>query len=85
MHESVRRYCGHLREQAAARSGSTTLTEERVRVAREQADKLAMQNAIARGEMVPSRTVRTEWTSILRDVRAGLLAVPSRCGAALPH
>lgn len=83
--ESIRSYCAHLREQAAGRTGSTTLTEERVRVAREQAEKLVMANAVTRGEMVPARQVQSEWASVLRDVRAALMAVASRCGATLPH
>lgn len=85
LRESVRAYCAHLREQAAGRSGSSTLTAERIRAVKEQADKLAMANAVARGEMLPARQVQSEWASILRDVRAALLAVASRCGAALPH
>lgn len=83
--ESVRGYVAHLREQAAGRTGSTTLTAERIRVAKEQADKLAMANAVARGQMLPARQVQSEWASILRDVRAALLAVASRCGSTLPH
>jgi len=83
--ESVRGYVAHLREQAAGRTASATLTDERTRLAREQADKVAMANAVARGEMLPARQVQSEWASILRDVRAGLLAVASRCGSNLPH
>ena len=83
--ESVQNYTAHLREQAAGRSGSATLTDERTRLAREQADKVAMANAVARGEMIPARQVQTEWAGILRDVRAAMLAVASRCGSTLSH
>jgi len=83
--DAVRAYAAHLREQAAGRTGSTTLTAERIRVATAQAEKLELANAVARGEMVPSRQIHTEWAGILRDVRACLLAVSSRCGASLPH
>lgn len=83
--ESVRSYCAHLREQAAARSGSSTLTEERVRVAKEHADKLAMQNAIARGEMIAAREVESAWSTTLRGVRAELLALPVRIQQRLGH
>ena len=83
--ESVRSYCKHLREQAAARSGSSTLTDERIRVAREQADKLAMQNALARGEMIAAREVESAWTATLREVRAALLAMPGRIQQRLVH
>lgn len=76
--ESVRAYCAHLREQAAGRGGSVNLTQERVRVAREQADALAMKNAITRREMLPAREVEAAWASVLRDVRSAMLALPGR-------
>jgi phage terminase Nu1 subunit (DNA packaging protein) len=82
---SVRAYCTHLREQAAGRTGSKTLTEERIRVAKEQGDALAMKNAIARGEMIPARAIETAWAAVLRDVRAALLAIPSRIQQRLGH
>jgi len=82
---SVKAYCAHLREQAAGRAGATSLTAERQRVAKEQADKLALANAVARGEMVSAKSVEAGWASILRDVRAAMLAVPSRCGSNLSH
>lgn len=83
--ESVRSYCAHLREQAAGRSDSTTLTAERIRVAKAQAEKLEFANAVARGEMVPAREVESEWAAVLRDVRAAMLALPSRVQQRLPH
>lgn len=83
--DSVRNYTAHLREQAAGRSDSATLTEERTRLAREQADKVAMANAVARREMVPSSEVQSAWAGVLRDVRAGMMAVASRCGSSLSH
>lgn len=48
-------YCGHLREVAAGRaaSGELDLASERARLAKEQADKVAMQNAERRGELAP--------------------------------
>ena len=49
------------------------------------AERLEIQNATARDELLPAADVRHAWGDIIRDVRAGLLAVPSRCGAALPH
>lgn len=49
-------YCSHLREQAAGRAaeGGLDLATERARVAKEQADKLAMQNAVTRKELAPT-------------------------------
>lgn len=48
-------YCAHLREVAAGRAaeGGVDLATERARLAREQADKIGMQNAVTRGELAP--------------------------------
>jgi phage terminase Nu1 subunit (DNA packaging protein) len=46
---------------------------------------LAFKNAAARGELLDAGAVEREWSDILRCVRAGMLAVPSRAGARLPH
>lgn len=52
-------YCAHLRETAAGRAalGELDLATERARVAREQADKLAMQNAVTRDELKPALVI----------------------------
>lgn len=55
-------YIRRLREVAAGRSESGLATE-RARLAREQADKIAMQNAVTRGELTP--------TVVLEQVLAG--------------
>jgi phage terminase Nu1 subunit (DNA packaging protein) len=49
-------YIRHLRETAAGRlaSGSLDLATERARLAKEQADKIGMQNAVSRRELAPS-------------------------------
>lgn len=49
-------YCSHIRLMAAGRGGdgAESLVRERARLAREQADKIAMQNAVARGELAPA-------------------------------
>jgi phage terminase Nu1 subunit (DNA packaging protein) len=38
-----------------------------------------------RGELVEAKAVEAEWADVLRTVRAGMLAVPSRVAARLPH
>jgi phage terminase Nu1 subunit (DNA packaging protein) len=38
-----------------------------------------------RGELVAASAVQAEWSDVLRVVRAGLLALPSRVAARLPH
>jgi len=85
---SVTAYCGHLRGIAAGRGGDehvATLTTERARLAREQADAAALKNAVIRGTMVAAADVEREWSDVLRTVRAGMLAVPSRVQQRLPH
>ncbi|MFT4197685.1 MAG: terminase small subunit [Pseudoxanthomonas sp.] len=49
-------YCEHMREMAAGRGGDDgpALVAERARLAREQADKIAMQNAVTRNELAPA-------------------------------
>jgi len=86
--DCVLRYCGHLREVAAGRGGEhgvLDLTQERARLASEQADGHALKNATARRELIPAVEVETTWRGVLSRVRAGMLAVPSRVGAQLPH
>lgn len=86
LRESVRAVAAHLREAASARGASSAgLTAQRERIAREQADKLAMQNAAARREMVSAKAVADEWAGILRLVRSRMLATPSRIQQKLGH
>ena len=80
---SVPAYCAHLRETASGRGGE--LASERARLAREQADQVAMRNRLARQELVPVIEVEREWSLTLRGVRDGVLAVPSRVQQRLPH
>jgi terminase small subunit / prophage DNA-packing protein len=87
--ESISRYCAHLREIAAGRTTSATLTGERVRIATATAEKLEMANSIASREMLPAKEVERAWSGVLRDVRSAMLALPSRIGMRLsqlsPH
>jgi phage terminase Nu1 subunit (DNA packaging protein) len=78
LHASVQGYIGHVRAEAAASTGTATLAAQRAREAKERADRLALQNATARRELIPAAEVEAAWTTILRDVRARMLAVPSR-------
>ena len=60
LEESVTRYCAHTRRTAAQRGGEASLEamrEERIRIAREQADALALKNKAARGEMLDAAAV----------------------------
>ena len=61
------------------------VSTERARLARLQADSVELKNARARGSLLDAEAVEREWSAILASVRAGMLAVPSRCAARLPH
>lgn len=84
---SVTRYCAKLRESAerAGRPVDDGVKAATERLKRAQADLAETKALQARGEVVLSAEVTREWASLLRDLRNALLAVPSRCGATLPH
>ena len=84
LQESVARYCDDLRRQAKGKGGEGAAVE-RGRLASAQADLVALRVAKQRGELLDAKAVEAEWTDVLRTVRSGLLAVPSRVGARLPH
>lgn len=84
---SVKRYVEHLRETAKGRGDQKTvaaLASQRTRLAREQADGVALKNAQLRGELVEASAVEREWSEVLRGVRAAMLTVPSRVQRRLP-
>lgn len=83
LQSSVAAYCDHCRSLAKGKSTDAALAEEKIRLAREQADKIALQNAAARGELLDAQTVASEWGNIITDLRASLLAVPSRVASEL--
>ncbi|MFG1290630.1 hypothetical protein [Xanthobacter versatilis] len=78
MPAAVRAYCEHVRMAAAGRGGDADTLSEKRREAKERADKLALANAKARGDLVSKEEVATTWVSLLVDVRAALLAVSTR-------
>jgi len=86
--KSLRRYCSHLRDLVTGRGGESAIasvTVERDRLAKAQADLAEAKGRRLRRELVPAADVESEWSSILRTVRAGMLAVPSRVQQKLPH
>jgi phage terminase Nu1 subunit (DNA packaging protein) len=86
--ESVRNYCDTMRKSLTGRGGeaqAATVASERARLAKAQADKVELANARARGALLDARAVEAEWSGVLRTVRAGMLAVPSRTAQRLPH
>jgi phage terminase Nu1 subunit (DNA packaging protein) len=76
--ETARLYVEKLRARASTRAVPAELAGERARLARAQADKAEMQAAQLRGELVEADAVERQWQDVLRQVRAGVLAVPSR-------
>ncbi|MCX5571471.1 helix-turn-helix domain-containing protein [Kaistia nematophila] len=87
LRRSIQLYCDHLRGVAAGRGGDggDALATERARLAREQADKVAMENAASRRELITVTDVRGEWVAIARRIRNMMMSVPSRCRQMLPH
>jgi phage terminase Nu1 subunit (DNA packaging protein) len=57
---AVRGYIRYLRDRSIGRDGeqSSDIASERARLTREQADKMAMENAKARGELIPTPLVQ---------------------------
>lgn len=79
--KTVNAYVTHLRDTASGRGGEehvTSLTAERARLARGQADAQAIKNAKLRGELIEAAAVERQWSDILRQVRARILAVSPR-------
>ena len=89
--KTLHAYLDRLRETAgragnpAAGADPDALKAEKLRLTRAQADKEETRVQRERGELVPADAVAREWSTLARDVRNALLAVPSRCGAGLPH
>jgi phage terminase Nu1 subunit (DNA packaging protein) len=71
-------YCKHLREQAAGRAaeGGLDLATERAALAREQRERIAMQNAVTRRELAPVAVLEMALATMGRKVAAVLEAIP---------
>lgn len=84
---AVRGYIDSLRMKTGGSTlaSNPELNAEKIRLARANAEKVEAANARARGELAALSDVEREWAGILRDVRAALLALPSRAAARLGH
>ena len=82
---STRAIIARLQDQVRARRPFTGLESEKHRLVKEQADRAAIRNAQARGELIPAIEVERTWAGILREVRAAMLALPSRIQLRLQH
>jgi phage terminase Nu1 subunit (DNA packaging protein) len=75
---AVRSYAEHARAGATGRRVDSDLAAEKLRAAKATAEKLEIQNAKSRGDLLDGKLVANEWRSIITDLRAAVLAVPSR-------
>lgn len=84
--EWLRLYTSHLREMAAGRAttGDLDLAGERARLAREQADRIAMQNAVTRGELAPVALLEEVLSATASKVAGVLDAIPGMVRRRVP-
>ena len=78
LRRAVRAYLSH-------RLGDKPGVADKARREKANADLMEAKAAAIRGELVNAEEVAREWAGILRDVRAGMLALPSRIRSRLPH
>ncbi|MCP1290922.1 DNA packaging Nu1 [Chromobacterium haemolyticum] len=72
-------YCANLREQAAGRAAEgngPSLVQERARLAKEQADLVAMKNARERRELAPVWMLEVVLAGVSRQIAGILEAIP---------
>ena len=79
-------YIRRLRERAAGRAatGDLDLATERALLAREQKDKIAMQNAVTRGELAPVALIEEVLTKAASKVAGALDAIPGMVRRRVP-
>lgn len=77
-------YCAHIRAQAAGRSPDGELARERARLAREQADRVAMENAQSRREVAPIAVLEIVLGKLAGDVASTLNGLVPRIRRRLP-
>jgi phage terminase Nu1 subunit (DNA packaging protein) len=75
----VRGYISYLQERAVGKSVEDIDTnKERGRLLKAQADKVDLEVAALRGELVPIDKTQAVWTAYLANCRAKLLAIPHK-------
>lgn len=57
--------------------------EERARLTHEQADKVTLENAQLRGELIPREVVEATWTEMTAHMRGRLLGMPTKLAPAV--
>lgn len=84
--ELVRSYCAHLRSYEArnsTRDAGLSLARERAALAKAQRERIEREEAVERGEFVPTQATIEAWTRFTGNVRARLLTVPHKLGSRL--
>jgi phage terminase Nu1 subunit (DNA packaging protein) len=83
---AVRAYCASLRE-VATRSGGTrgnptpenaALKAETLKIAKQKAIKLEIENKAKKAELIPVADVKRAWTTLAIDLRTAIMAIPAR-------
>ena len=88
LEDSTRRAMSHYRNLAQGRGGEIDIgktAHQRAKLAAAQTRLVETKQKKLAGELVDAGEVENAWSGILRTVRAGVLAVPSRCAQRLPH
>ena len=65
--------------------GGLDLTDERARLAKEQADDKAMRNAERRGVLINAAEAEERWSQVIIDIRTQMLRVPADLRTQLPE
>lgn len=75
---TIQNYVRHQAGKAGNQAATLDLNAEKARLAKEQADQIALKNAVTRGEVLDAEAVAQTWESIVAEVRSAMLAVPGR-------
>lgn len=84
--EWLKSYTSHLREMAAGRAatGDLDLAGERARLAKAQADRVEMQNAVTRGELAPVALLEQVLTAAASKIAGIFDAIPGMVRRRVP-
>lgn len=83
---AVRAYCESLRK-VATRAGGTrgnptpenaALKAETLKIAKQKAIKLELENKAKKGELIPVADVKRAWVTLAIDLRTAIMAIPAR-------
>ena len=68
-----------------ARAGNPDLDTAKLKLVQANAQKVELQNSKLTADLIPAAEVGKVWAGALRDIRAAILAAPSRIASRLPH